>query len=116
MVSTEDSKSFCLGSNPNRATMTKFKYKNKIIETPNIEKKLKRMKLTIQDVEIIKEDIIISNSLLDNIPEWKEKGLVKYRWRNINKDSKEFGYTIYGVINPNIKPKEINKDWILEYE
>jgi len=27
--------------------MTKFKYKNKIIETPNIEKKLKRMKLTI---------------------------------------------------------------------
>lgn len=30
-----------------------FKYKGKIISTPNLEKKLKRMKISIDDVEII---------------------------------------------------------------
>ena len=30
-----------------------FKYKNKVISTPNLEKKLKRMKLSINDIEII---------------------------------------------------------------
>lgn len=32
---------------------TTFKYKNKIITTPNLEKKLKRMKISIDDIEII---------------------------------------------------------------
>lgn len=35
-----------------------FKYKNKIITTPNLEKKLKRMKLSIDDIEIINNPII----------------------------------------------------------
>ena len=30
-----------------------FKYKGKIITTPNLEKKLKRMKISIDDIEII---------------------------------------------------------------
>lgn len=30
-----------------------FKYKDKIISTPNLEKKLKRMKLSLNDIEII---------------------------------------------------------------
>lgn len=33
----------------------KFKYNNQIIETPNLEKKLKRMGLTLNDIEIIPE-------------------------------------------------------------
>jgi hypothetical protein len=32
---------------------TTFKYQGKIITTPNLEKKLKRMKLSIDDIEII---------------------------------------------------------------
>ena len=32
---------------------TTFKYQGKIISTPNLEKKLKRMKISIDDVEII---------------------------------------------------------------
>ena len=34
-----------------------FKYKDKIITTPNLEKKLKRMKLSLEDIEIIKTPI-----------------------------------------------------------
>ena len=30
-----------------------FKYKGKIITTPNLEKKLKRMKISIDDIEIV---------------------------------------------------------------
>lgn len=30
-----------------------FKYKDKIITTPNLEKKLKRMKISLEDIEII---------------------------------------------------------------
>lgn len=32
-----------------------FKYKDKIISTPNLEKKLKRMKISIDDIEIMEE-------------------------------------------------------------
>jgi len=35
---------------------TTFKYKGKIITTPNLEKKLKRMKLSIDNIEIIESD------------------------------------------------------------
>jgi hypothetical protein len=34
-----------------------FKYNNKIITTPNLEKKLKRMKISIDDIEIIETPI-----------------------------------------------------------
>ena len=37
--------------------MTTFKYKDQIISTPNLEKKLKRMKLSLQDIEILPEEI-----------------------------------------------------------
>ena len=36
---------------------TIFKYNNKIITTPNLEKKLKRMKISIDDIEIIETPI-----------------------------------------------------------
>ena len=39
-----------------------FKYKNKIITTPNLEKKLKRMKLSINDIEIIETPLKKENS------------------------------------------------------
>lgn len=39
--------------------MITFKYKNKIISTPNLEKKLKRMKISIDDIEIIPEKEIV---------------------------------------------------------
>ena len=32
---------------------TTFKYNGKVITTPNLEKKLKRMKISIDDIEII---------------------------------------------------------------
>ena len=58
MVSTVDSKSICSGSNPDTPTMT-FKYNGKIISTPNLEKKLKRMKISMDDIEIIDDSIIL---------------------------------------------------------
>lgn len=36
---------------------TTFKYNNKVYTTPNLEKKLKRMKLSIDDIEIIDNPI-----------------------------------------------------------
>ncbi len=36
---------------------TTFKYQGKIITTPNLEKKLKRMKLSLEDIEIIETPI-----------------------------------------------------------
>lgn len=36
---------------------TTFKYQGKIITTPNLEKKLKRMKISINDIEIIDNPI-----------------------------------------------------------
>lgn len=48
-----------VGSSPTRRAMEiTFKYKDKIITTPNLEKKLKRMKLSIDDIEIINNPII----------------------------------------------------------
>lgn len=37
---------------------TIFKYNGKIISTPNLEKKLKRMKISIDDIEIVDNPII----------------------------------------------------------
>ena len=79
-VVTGDSKSFSLGSNPSRPTMeTTFKYNGKVITTPNLEKKLKRMKISIDDIEIIetpikekKSDEGIEDYMLD-----KEKVIIR---------------------------------------
>lgn len=47
-----------IGSSPILPAMDiTFKYNNKIITTPNLEKKLKRMKLSINDIEIIDNPI-----------------------------------------------------------
>ena len=78
MVSTVDSKSICSGSNPDTPTMT-FKYNGKIISTPNLEKKLKRMKISINDIEII-DDIIPIKKVeegLDDLYKDKEKLIVR---------------------------------------
>lgn len=45
-----------------------FKYNNQIISTPNLEKKLKRMKLSIQDIEILPEEDNKKEEIVDN---WK---------------------------------------------
>jgi len=37
---------------------TTFKYKGKLYTTPNLEKKLKRMKISIDDIEIVDNPII----------------------------------------------------------
>ena len=56
MVSTGDSKSFSPGSNPGSPTMDiTFKYNGAIITTPNLEKKLKRMGISLDDIELIQE-------------------------------------------------------------
>ena len=45
---------------------TTFKYKGTIITTPNLEKKLKRMKLSIQDIEILPEEDNKKEEIVDN--------------------------------------------------
>lgn len=56
MVTQSSKKSLGVGSIPTIPTMnniTTFIYKGTTIETPNLEKKLKRMKLTLNDIQII---------------------------------------------------------------
>ena len=51
----------------------KFKYNNKIYETPNLEKKLKRMKLTLDDVQIVQDDfkeVENNNWEFEGMKEW----------------------------------------------
>ena len=53
-----------------------FKYKDKVITTPNLEKKLKRMKISIDDREILtnpikKEEIQKEECEFKGIKEWK---------------------------------------------
>lgn len=58
MVSAGDSKSFSPGSIPGIPTMgTIFKYKNQLIQCRDLQKKLKRMKLSVNDIEIIQDNI-----------------------------------------------------------
>lgn len=48
--------------------MTIFKYNNKIYETPNLEKKLKRMKISINEIEIIdKKEVKKEEQIEDNV-------------------------------------------------
>ena len=69
MVSTGDSKSFSSGSNPESPTMEIiFKYRDTIISTPNLEKKLKRMKISLDDIEIIPNQ---EKKIEDNSKEFK---------------------------------------------
>ena len=54
--------------------MITFKYKDTIISTPNLEKKLKRMKISIDDIEII--DTPIKKEEYDEIEEDYDKEMV----------------------------------------
>lgn len=82
-----------------------FKYQNKIITTPNLQKKLKRMKITETDIEIIEEPIKKEEDNSLEIP------LSKYhRYKYPNKDL----WHIYITDNP---PLTINfNNQILTYE
>lgn len=64
-----------------------FKYNDKIITTPNLEKKLKRMKISIDDIEIIdtpikkkSPDSGIEDYMLD-----KEQVVIKSKLDNIRR-------------------------------
>ena len=46
-----------------------FKYQGKIITTPNLEKKLKRMKISIDDIEILEEQEVPKQEE-DGLDEW----------------------------------------------
>ena len=59
---------------------TTFKYNGKIITTPNLEKKLKRMKLSIDDIEIIDNTIIKKKEPESGIEDYildKEQVIIK---------------------------------------
>ena len=66
---------------------TTFKYKGKIITTPNLEKKLKRMKIQLSDIKIIetpkkeeKEKSELEDWFLD-----KEKVVIKSKLDNLSR-------------------------------
>ena len=82
--------------------MVRFKYNDKEYETPNLEKKLRRMKISKEDIELL-------------LPSKKEKEkeekdeVIKYHFRNI-----KTGYTIT-TIYPDLKNYNVNEsDWIKE--
>lgn len=80
---------------------TTFKYKDTIISTPNLEKKLKRMKLTLEDIEILPEIIKVEEPKDD----WK-RPLVKLKSLVDN-----YVYSIYSEVKPN-NPIELIKHLI----
>ena len=45
---------------------TYFKYQDKIYKTSNLDKKLKRMKLTLADIELIDKPVKVDNDNEDN--------------------------------------------------
>lgn len=101
-VSTEDSKSFSLSSNLGGAAMDIiFKYKDKIISTPNLDKKLKRMNITLDDIEII-QNLEQKVEIEDN---WK-RPLVYLKSTLDN-----YIYTVYSESKPD-NPFELIKNLI----
>lgn len=53
-----------------------FKYKDKIITTPNLEKKLKRMKISLEDIEIIET----SKQKEKQNSTWEFEGIKEWRY------------------------------------
>ncbi len=53
-----------------------FKYNGKVITTPNLEKKLKRMKISIEDIEIIDT---LSEKKKDEF-KWEFEGLKEWKY------------------------------------
>jgi len=68
--------------------MITFKYQDKIITTPNLEKKLKRMKIQLSDIEIIdtpiKKEKSSDNELEDYIKD-KEQVIIRCKLDNIRR-------------------------------
>ena len=63
-----------------------FKYNNKVYKVPNLEKKLKRMKLTLADIELIDKPVKVDNDNEDN-------GITKHHFKLPN------GYTVTSIYN-----------------
>ena len=64
-----------------------FKYNGKIISTPNLEKKLKRMKISMDDIEIIDDSIILKeedNGFEDYMID-KEKVIIRSKLDDIRR-------------------------------
>ena len=73
---------------------TTFKYQEKIITTPNLEKKLKQMKLQLSDIEIIENKEKTSN---DGIEDYmREKVIV----RSTKDDIRRVCYVLKGTRPP----------------
>lgn len=68
-----------------------FKYNGIIISTPNLDKKLKRMKITINDIEIIDS---FENQKKETI-EYEDKTLYTFK----NKNTGETIVSIYSDLN-----------------
>jgi inorganic pyrophosphatase/exopolyphosphatase len=73
---------------------TYFKYQDKIYKTSNLDKKLKRMKLTLTDIELIDKPVKVDN---DN----EINGIIKHHFRLPN------GHTITSIYD-NLKYLNIN--------
>ena len=87
---------------------TTFKYRGKIITTPNLEKKLKRMKLSISDIEII-DTPTINKSLNEGIEDYmldKEQVII----RSTLDDIKRVCYITKGT-RPLIRDIFKNQTW-----
>ena len=57
---------------------TTFKYQNKIITTPNLEKKLKRMKISINDIELIEDTTSSKKEEVTYLYQPEQYGFYKY--------------------------------------
>lgn len=62
-----------------------FKYNNKIITTPNLEKKLKKMKISIDDIEIIENKEKPSNDGIEDYMLNKEQVIIRSTKDNIRR-------------------------------
>ena len=91
-----------------------FKYNEKIITTPNLEKKLKRMKLQLSDIEIIetkKEEP--SNNGIEDYMKDKEQVIIKSKLDNIRR----ICYVTKGTrppIKELLSKQNLYSDWELE--
>ena len=83
-----------------------FKYQGKIISTPNLEKKLKRMKISLEDIEIIQipPPILKEESGLED--DTKEQVII----RSTQDDIRRVCYVTKGT-RPSIKELFKNHIW-----
>lgn len=91
-----------------------FKYNGKIITTPNLEKKLKRMKISIDDIEII--DTPTKKESTNGIEDYmldKEQVVIKSKLDNIRR----ICYVTKGTkppIKELLSKQNLYSDWELE--